>query len=361
MGKFDFADFDLTDSAEYAVNYMKSVVKGMENLVNITADQIKTGELEKETVLQIGKMTLYHYIPLVDESELVQTPMLITYALVNRQYMMDLQPDRSVIKSFLEKGIDTYIIDWGYPAKEDMYMTLEDHIEWYMDECVDYIIKKSGQPQITLLGVCQGGTFSAIYTALHQDKIKNFISMVTPIDFSIEDGLLFKWSRYFSVDKMVDAFGNVPADLMNLTFVLLKPFELLIDKYVGLGAAMADTDYLTNFLRTENWVFDSPDQEGETLREFVNDFYVNNKLYKGEYTMGGKEVKLENITCPLLVVCAKYDHLVPPSATKPLLDAVSSTDKEFHMFDVGHVGVYISPNSKSEIAPVIGDWIVERS
>lgn len=356
MGKFD-----IKGSAEYAVNYMNGVVKGMENLVNMTSDRIRTGELEKEPVLQIGKMTLYHYVPLVEESKLQDTPMLITYALVNKQYMMDLQPDRSVIKSFLEKGIDTYTIDWGYPAKEDMYMTLEDHIEWYMDDCVDYIIKASGKPQITLLGVCQGGTFSAIYTALHQDKIKNFVAMVAPIDFSIDEGLLFKWSKHFNVDKMVDAYGNVPADLMNAVFVLLKPFELMIDKYVGAGAAMSDPAYLENFLRTENWIFDSPDQEGETLREFIKDFYEDNKLIKGEFTLGGKEVKLSDITCPLLVICAKYDHLVPPSSTKPLLEAVSSTDKEFHIFDVGHVGIYISPNSKNVIAPIIGDWIVERS
>ncbi len=353
--------FDYKGSAEYAVNYMNGVVKGMENLINIEADQIKAGELEKTPVLEIGKMTLYRYTPLVEESELKETPMLITYAMVNKQYMMDLQPDRSVIKAFLEKGIDTYIIDWGYPAKEDMYLTLEDIIEWYMDDCVEYIREESGQDQITLLGVCQGGTFSSIYTAIHQDKIKNFVSMVTPIDFGIEDGLLFKWSRYYSIDKMVDAYGNVPADLMNLTFIMLKPFELMIDKYVGFGASMSDPEYLQNFLRTENWIFDSPDQTGTLLREFVNDLYVGNKLIKDELVIGGKEVSLKNITCPLLVICAKYDHLVPPSSTKPLLEAVGSTDKDFHMFDVGHVGIYISPNSKNEIAPIIGDWIVERS
>lgn len=353
--------FDLKGSVEYAVNYMNGMVQGIENMVNLNSESIRTGELEKTEVLAIGKMRLYHYTPLVDESELKDTPMLITYALVNKQYMMDLQPDRSVIKAFLEKGIDTYIIDWGYPAKEDMYMTLEDHIEWYMDDCVEYIRETSGKEQITLLGVCQGGTFSAIYTALHQEKIKNLVEMVAPIDFDTDEGLLFRWSRHFSVDKMVDAYGNVPADLMNLTFMCLKPFELFIDKYVGMGASMSDPAYLENFMRTEKWIFDSPDQEGETLREFVNEFYVDNKLIKGEYVMSGQEVKLENISCPLLVVCAKYDHLVPPVATRPILEAVSSTDKEFHMFDVGHVGMYISPNSKSEIAPIIGDWIVERS
>ena len=80
-----------------------------------------------------------------------------------------------------------------------------------------------------------------------------------------------------------------------------------------------------------------------------------------ELVIGGKEVKMENIKCPLLVVCAKYDHLVPPSSTEPILDLVGSEDKDFHMFDVGHVGIYISPQSKNTIAPVIGDWIAERS
>ena len=68
---------------------------------------------------------------------------------------------------------------------------------------------------------------------------------------------------------------------------------------------MSDPAYLENFMRTENWIFDSPDQEGATLRQFVNDLYVDNKLVKGELVIGGKEVKMENIKCPLLVVCAK--------------------------------------------------------
>ncbi len=353
--------FDYKGSAEYAINHMKNAIKGLENMVNMTADMFRSGELEKEEVLCIGKMKLYHYKPLVDESDLADTPLLITYALVNRQYMMDLQPDRSVIKEFLEKGIDTYIIDWGYPAKEDMYMTMEDHIDWYMDDCVDYIREVSGQDKITILGVCQGGTFSAIYTALHQDKIKNFVCMVAPIDFSITDGILFQWGRKFSIDKMVDAYGNVPADLMNGAFLILKPFESM-DKYRGMvDYYMPDPDGIANFMRTENWVFDSPDQEGETIRKFNNDLYRDNKLIKGEFKLGDKEVDLKNIDCPLLVTCAKFDHLVPPDSSKPILDAVSSRDKEFHMFNVGHVGMYISPNSKTEIAPVIANWIKERS
>lgn len=353
--------FDYEKSVKTVFDYMENMVGGVEKMISVSADQIRSDELEKEEVMSIGKMKLFHYVPVTEKKKTSKVPLLIVYALVNRQYMMDLQPDRSVIKAFLEAGLDVYIIDWGYPAKEDMYMTMEDHIEWYMNDCVDYIRKASGQDKISMLGVCQGGTFSTIYTALHQENIKNLVCMVAPIDFSITDGILFRFGKEFSIDKMVEAYGNIPADMMNLGFMMLKPFELFIDKYIKFGQNMNDVAYLQNFMRTENWIYDSPDQEGETLRKFVNDFYVDNKLIKGEFELDGVKVHLENINCPLLVTCAKYDHLVPPSSTKPLLDAVRSKDKDYREFPVGHVGMYISPTSKTEIAPVIAEWLVKRS
>ena len=117
---------------------------------------LRSDTLEKDVVYSDGKMRLLHYKPLVSSRKLSKVPTLITYALVNRQYMMDIQPDRSVLKSFLESGMDVYVIDWGYPTGEDMYLTLDDHINWYMDDCVEYIRKASGQPKINLLANLSG-------------------------------------------------------------------------------------------------------------------------------------------------------------------------------------------------------------
>ncbi|MDR1946915.1 MAG: hypothetical protein LBQ51_07105, partial [Desulfovibrio sp.] len=75
----------------------------------------------------------------------------------------------------------------------------------------------------------------------------------------------------------------------------------------------------------------------------------------------GKKVNLKNITCPLLAICAEYDHLVPLSSSKPLLDAVGSTDKTFASFPVGHIGMYVSSRSQKEIAPQIGSWLADKS
>jgi polyhydroxyalkanoate synthase len=275
--------------------------------------------------------------------------------------MMDIQPDRSVIKSFLEGGLDVYVIDWGYPTAEDMYMSMDDYINWYMDDCVDYIRKAHKTDKVNLLGVCQGGTFSTIYSALNPDKIKNLVTMVVPIDFSGNDALLFRWSKFMNIDSLVDAYGVVPGDIMNFAYLILKPLELTMNKYISMVDKMDDPEFMKNFMRMEKWVFDSPDQAGETLRQFIKDMYQGNKLIKNELVLGGKQVNLKNITMPLLCACAEYDHLVPLSASRPLLDAVGSTDTQFISFKTGHIGMYVSSQSQKTIAPQIVEWLTSRS
>ena len=353
--------FDVQKSMDEVNSFQEKMTKGIKLLMELKDEDVASDQLEKVEVLKIGKMKLYHYKPTVPPSQVSKVPTLIAYALVNRQYMMDIQPDRSVIKSFLNDGLDVYVIDWGYPTGEDMYMTMDDYINWYMDECVDFIRKQANVDKINLLGICQGGTFSTIYTALHNDKIKNLVTMVVPIDFAPNDTLLFRWSKDMNVDSLVDAYGVIPGEVMNFTYLILKPLSLTMDKYLGMAEKMDNREFLTNFMRMEKWVFDSPGQAGETIRQFIKDLYQANKLIKNELVLGGKTVDLRNINMPLLCACAEYDHLVPLSSSRPLMDAVSSADKQFISFKTGHIGMYVSSQSQKEIAPQITQWLNARS
>ena len=356
------AQFDPAKYMEQMTTMQENVINGMKTLIELKPEDIESDQLDKEEVLSIGKMRLFHYAPTVPARRQIKVPLLITYALVNRQYMMDLQPDRSVIKSFLDAGLDVYIIDWGYPTAEDMYLTLDDHINWYMDECVDYIRKETKKDKINILGVCQGGTFSTIYTALHQEKIKNLVTLVVPIDFSSDDGMLFRWSRYMNIDSLIEAYdGVVPGDVMNVAYLILKPLTLTMDKYVGMTDKWADKDYLTNFLRMEKWTFDSPAQVGATLSQFIKDMYQDNKLIKGELELGGNTVDLKSIKVPVLCACADRDHLVPLANSEPFMDALGSKDKTYLHFPTGHIGMFTSSKSRKEIIPNIIDWLKERS
>ncbi len=328
------------------------------------------GTTPSEIVYTEDKMKLIHYIPAVEKP--FPVPILIVYALVNRYYILDLQPDKSVIKKLLDEGFDVYVIDWGYPSGVDRYLTIDDYVNGYINNALNKIRERSGLDNITLFGVCQGGTFSVMYAALHPEKVKNLVTLVAPVNFDTDKGLLHLWAKSLDVDKIVDYYGIVPGDFLNAGFLLTDPFRLMIDKYVGLfdriecepndtARSVRNEETIKNFLRMEKWIFDSPDQAGETFRQFMKDCYQKNLLIKNKMMLNGKKINLKNITMPLLNVMAEFDHLVPNDASKPLTEAVSSSDKEMLVFPTGHIGIFVGSKSQKEVCPRIAEWLKPRS
>jgi poly[(R)-3-hydroxyalkanoate] polymerase subunit PhaC len=319
---------------------------------------ITVGATAKEAVYEEDKLVLYRFRPPQEKPDRI--PVLIVYALVNRPYMVDLQEDRSIVRGLLQGGLDVYLIDWGYPDAGDRYLTLDDYINGYIDRCVDVVRKRSGVDAINILGICQGGTFSLCYSALHPAKVRNLITTVTPVDFHAGPNLLSRWSRHLDVDLLVDTLGNIPGELLNWTYLSLKPFRLTGQKYLDLVNLLDDPAQARNFLRMEKWVFDSPDQAGEAFRQFLKDFYQKNGLIKGEITIGNRRVDLKQITMPVLNIYASEDHLVPPAASRTLAQYIGTDDYRALEFPGGHIGIYVSGKSQKMIPPAICEWLRER-
>jgi len=351
-----------------AIDDYRKITKGVEILVQTT--DISVGTTPSDVVYTEDDMKLLHYKSTVEKPHSV--PVLIVYALVNRYYILDLQPDKSVVKKLLDEGLDVYIIDWGYPSGADRYLTLDDYVNGYMKNAVTRVRELSGSDTITLFGVCQGGTLSVMYAALHPENVKNLVTLVTPVNFETDKGLLHLWSKNIDVDKIVDYYGIIPGDFLNAGFLLTDPFRLTIDKYVGLFSRieceeteaeckLRNEETIKNFLRMEKWIFDSPAQAGEAFREFIKECYQKNSLIKNEMMLDGKKIDLRKIKIPLLNVMAEFDHLVPNEASIPLNDAVSSKDKEMLIFSTGHIGIFVGSKSQKEVVPKIADWLKPRS
>ncbi len=364
MTMADRALFNPVEVTRDLVNFNKELLNGLDNLFALREETVSYGHTPKEEVAREENIVLYRYTPVVAKPHPV--PLLISYALVNRPYMVDLQSDRSLVKNLLELGIDVYIIDWGYPRRVDRYRTLDDYINFYLDTFVDVIRVRHDLEAINLLGICQGGVFSLCYSALHPEKVKNLVTMVAPVDFHVEEGLLNRWAgctygpKAMDVDLMVDAMGNIDGDFMNYGYLMLRPFSLGVGKYLDLVDTMNDPKKLENFLRMEKWIFDSPDQAGEAYRQFMKDFYQQNKLVKGEVELGGRRVDLGNVTMPVLNIYAEQDHLVPPASSQALREHVSSEDFSERSFPVGHIGMYVSGKVQKDLPPTIADWLKKR-
>jgi len=315
---------------------------------------VRVGCSARDEVYREDKLTLYRFRPLAADAGLA--PVLICYALVNRPDMVDLQEDRSLVRGLLQRGLDVYLIDWGYPDGADRFLELDDYVNGYLDRCVDAVRSESGRDTINLLGICQGGTFSLCYTALHPQKVRNLITMVTPVDFHTPENLLSKWARELDVDRMVDVMGNVPGELLNATFLALMPFRLTSQKYVALADIIDDPRQLENFLRMEKWIFDSPDQAGEAFRQFIKWLFQENRLVAGTLELGGRRVELGAVHCPVLNIFATQDHLVPPSASIPLEQHVGTDDYQTFAFPGGHIGIYVSGRAR-QVPQTIADWL----
>jgi polyhydroxyalkanoate synthase len=159
---------------------------------------------------------------------------------------------------------------------------------------------------------------------------------------------------------MVEVFGNIPGEFMNIGFLLLNPIRLMYDKYINLFDIADEPNLLSNFIRMEKWIFDSPDQVATTWCRFIKEFYLNNGLVKGEIEIQGRKVNLKNIKVPVLNIYAEKDHLVPPASSKPLCDLISSKDKETFSLPTGHIGLFVSSKSKDVLYPHLEKWLAFR-
>ena len=307
---------------------------------------------------RIDKTVLWRYQAAAPSAGLA--PLVICYALVNRPHMLDLQPDRSLVRGLLARGLDVWLVDWGYPAREDSGTSLDDYVNRYLGGCIDHVRAACGVPAVNLLGVCQGGTLSICHAALHPERVRNLITMVTPVDFRTGDNLLSKWAQKLDADRLVEVLGNVPGALLNAAFVALMPLRLTVRKYAGLADIAEDRHALETFLRMERWIHDSPDQAGAAFREFIRWFFRENRLVSGGLEIGGRPVDPRAIECPVLNVYARHDHLVPPSASRPLEGLTASRDYGAFEFDGGHIGIYVSRAAQELLPRTIGEWLQAR-
>ncbi|SDZ84568.1 polyhydroxyalkanoate synthase [Haloplanus vescus] len=328
-----------------------------------TMADVEVGETPSDVVYRENKLELLHYEPLVPEEERHDVPILFVYALINRPYILDLQPDRSVVRRLLEAGFDVYLIDWGEPSQLDTSLSLHDYVNRYIDNCVDEVRERSGQDAINLLGYCMGGTMSVMYAALNPEKVRNLGLMAAGLCFDDTGGILELWGDedVFNPRAIAETFGNVPAEFLDVGFALMDPVHNYVTKYGNLYDNIDDDEFVENFARMEKWLNDPIDVAGAAYCEFLEDIYQENKLYRNELELNGERVDLDAITMPVIQVIGEYDHLIPPEASKPFNEQVASDDTEIMEFSTGHIGLSVSGSSHENLWPAVAEWFAERS
>jgi polyhydroxyalkanoate synthase len=320
----------------------------------------EVGLTPKDTIYKKGTMKLYRFRPQTDD--VYRVPIVFVMSLVSKYYILDLAPGQSFVEYLLKQGFDVYMIDWGYPRAEDHTLRLDDYVLDMMPRCFEVVRKTTGEDDLTVLGYCMGGDFGLMYAgAFPEDPVKNLICVAAPVDFE-GMGLLKQWSdqQWFDVDRLVDTYGNIPAELILRSLEMLRPLERPLS-YLRLWDNLWDEQYVYNWRIRYKWAQDQIPFPGEAYRQFTKELMWGNKLIKGELKLGDRTVDLKRIKSAVLNAIAEFDHISPYESTKPLLDAVGSEDKQELHVRGGHVSLIAGASAIMRMWPTVNEWLGVRS
>src|SRR5579884_4219188 len=251
-----------------------------------STEDARVGETPKDVIWGKGTAQLYRYR--ATTPTVAPVPLLMVHSLISKPYILDLIPGNSFVEYLVGQGLDVYLLDWGTPRPEDHALRLEDYVLDMLPTAVQRILTASNAQEFSLFGYCMGGVLALLYAATHPEApLRNLVTLATPIDFS-QMGLQAQWGdrRYFDVDKLVDALGNVPADLIQQSFRMLKPAsEVSPVRYVSLWQNVFNDQYVAQFRAFDRWTNDHIPFPGEAFRQTVKDLMWENKLLKGTMTL----------------------------------------------------------------------------
>jgi polyhydroxyalkanoate synthase subunit PhaC len=348
---------------DYYLNEYVDFIKEPENLKKLTEmkrllsniEKIKTGQTEYEVIKETGLFRLLHYKS--TKERVYKYPLIIVYALINKSYILDLQPNKSWIKNIVDQGINVYLIDWKSPGKFDKFTTIDDYVNLFIYDCVEIVKSIENIDKVSLQGYCMGATMSLIYTSLYQKNVKNLITVAPVVDTDKDTTVIKNMAQNMDIDKILYHYENFPYELLYSCYASLKPFKQGVNKYLNLFDNLEDESFVQNFLRVEKWLYDTPPIAGETFRQWIKDIYQKNLFSKNKLVVGENRINLSNIKVPLLNVVADQDHLVSPECSVSLNNLVSSTDKNLMRFSTGHVGLIASGYSQNVVLPKLVNWI----
>jgi polyhydroxyalkanoate synthase len=305
-----------------------------------------------EVVLHRGQMELIHYRPEKPEAK----PILFTSAQINRFNLMDLKPDRSVIRNLLSQGFDVYLVNWGYSGSEDNKLSIKDYFD-HLHDAVELVCQTTGRKKIPMIGYCWGGLVSIMYAALKKYRIESLVLIATPVDFSKDNSILAVWSKELDVDKIINEFGQFDPLILDAAFYLRNPARTY-DKYMKFFSKINDLSFAEDFFTLEKWLYNTPPVPGEFARKILKDCYQNNLLIANKMMLDDQIVKLDEIDFPVLVAYAEKDDLVSPDSSLAFIDMISSKEKKVISLSGGHVGLCISRAAQENLWPEIGKWIL---
>jgi polyhydroxyalkanoate synthase subunit PhaC len=347
-----------------SIDQIAEFAERLQRFNRIVSSRAEVGLTPKETVWTLNKAKLYRYTPVVPPECRHSVPLLLIFALITRSWILDLRPGYSFVEYMVSQGFDVYLLDWGSPGLEDKQLKLDDYALEYLPRAIRKVKAISGSEAFSMLGWCIGAILTTIYAAMLPDEgLRNMVLLTAPLDFSNRDGITFaRWTdeRYFHVDRVLEAFGNIPSEIIDAGARSLKPIDNNISYFLKLWDNLDNPQAVEAWQAMNTWVTDRIPMAGAAYRQMIVDLYQHDDLINNRLMIRDKTVDLARIRANLLAMIADDDHITPPCQSESILGKVSSQDKEVHHLTGGHIGIMVG-KARQATWSQIGGWLGARS
>jgi polyhydroxyalkanoate synthase subunit PhaC len=344
---------------------LKQIEENARTLVRVGTTHATVAQTPKQVIWTLNKAKLYRYIPVVPAEQRHKVPLLLVFALMNKPYILDLRPGHSFIEYMVKQGFDIYLLDWGAPGPEDKGLKFDDYVLDYLPRAIRKLKAVSGSEEFSMLGWCIGAILATMYAALRPDDgLKNLLLLTAPLDFSDKSaGGFVRWvnDAHFDPDRIIDAFGNVPGEMIDYGAKALKPVENYIGSYLTLWDNLDNPRAVEAWHAMNTWVTDLIPMSGAVYRQLILELYRENRLMEGKMVLRGERVDLSRIRANLFNVIALADHISPPCQSESIMTKVSSKDQHMMKVKGGHIGMMAGSGAQKFTWPHIEEWLASRS
>jgi polyhydroxyalkanoate synthase len=283
-------------------------------------------------------------------------PVLCVFSLVNRPYVMDLLPGRSVVESLQKAGREVWLLDWGTPDPSANALPLDHYSLGIIPRAMDFVRTHTGKaPHV--VGYCMGGTLALISLA-GGGQARSLTAMATPVDLH-DEGLLSLWTRApgFDPRSVVDTYGHAPPHLLQPAFKMLDPVGLST-KLVHIRDKVGDEAFMTFFLAMEQWLEDSVGFPGRAFIEWIQ-LYRDNALIQPHFMAGSRKLSLKSLTLPVMSLIAEGDYISPPRSSLAIEAALPKASHQVLKVAGGHIGLATGGGAHKRAWPAVGKFMDE--